>query len=445
MKKYITICIAVIILILVSCSKEESDDTVRIWIYGYYDGGYKKVIELIKSEITNYAQENNINVEILSYSQEEMSEEDYQLKRNLALEHSNADIVVCDRYTNMSQMSDYAADYTKLENYKNIFDNFKVHYSIPIGIVIDTLLLNNETLKAYGVECNRYITMDEYYEIKQSMKKKGARFSYNAEEEYQLIRYYINKNNLKMIMKDGKYTVDKEIAMKTIKEVSEDLVKNYEEMDSLKRDEYIQDANREKIIFDQATGRVLAQMIPDTYPLKFLSFTADKLYPFDDYKFVINNEIDKCMDFTPCLFINEKTKKDDTYKVGNFLISDIFQRRLYNNSVAFSTIVDTHEVKEKIGYNDDWSYKYEPGKTKIYSQMLNDKDINGIINAVQNAYKILKSTDTEKFYENRYYWNELKTFVLSGAFKMKNNHNYNESEFNKFVDEFLTNFNVQYN
>jgi len=75
-------------------------------------------------------------------------------------------------------MSEYAGDYTKLENYKNLFDNFKGHYCIPICSLMDTIVLDNEVLKSYGIECDKYITLDEYYDIKQSMKEKGAKFRY---------------------------------------------------------------------------------------------------------------------------------------------------------------------------------------------------------------------------------------------------------------------------
>lgn len=58
--------------------------------------------------------------------------------------------------------------------------------------------------------------MDEYYNIKQSLKEKGAKLKYNKVEELQLFNYYINKNNLELIEKDGKYTIDRELGMKTI-------------------------------------------------------------------------------------------------------------------------------------------------------------------------------------------------------------------------------------
>lgn len=156
MKKYITIFI-IMMLVLVSCNKAEPDDTVKVWMYRYSgeSGGTYDIMNLIETEITNYAEENKIKVEILNYKEDELSLEDYKLKRNLALEHGNADIIIGDMYGNMAQMSEYAGDYTKLENYENIFDNFKGQCCIPIGSIMRSILLDNKVLKSYSIECNR--------------------------------------------------------------------------------------------------------------------------------------------------------------------------------------------------------------------------------------------------------------------------------------------------
>lgn len=168
--------------------------------------------------------------------------------------------------------------------------------------------------------------------------------------------------------------------------------------------------------------------------------------PYEDFTVVIRDDIEDTMKYVPCLFINKNTKNDDTYKIADFLISDTFQKRVFNNTVAFSTIIDTPEVKEKIGYNDDWSYKYEPGVTKVYNHSLNKNDINSIIMAVQKSYEIFKNIDIQRFfYESLEYSDAIREFTIGEAFKMIDTLNYDEAEFNKYADEFLINFNVQYN
>ncbi len=134
MKKFITIYVAVIMLILVSCSKAKTDDTVKIWMYKYsYFYGDTQLKELIESQINKYANENNIKVEFIEFSEEELNAEDYILKRNIAVADGNADIVIGDIYSNMLQISKYAGNYPKLSNYKNLFENYKGQYCIPIG------------------------------------------------------------------------------------------------------------------------------------------------------------------------------------------------------------------------------------------------------------------------------------------------------------------------
>jgi len=248
-----------------------------------------------------------------------------------------------------------------------------------------------------------------------------------------------------MIKENGKYTMDKELAMKTIKEVSEDIKNHYSfHMNIEKREELLNIENKEKVIYDEALGRAFAQE-GEFFPLKFLTFTGDYEYHFEDYKVVIKNDIEKTMLRMPCFFISKNTKKDNTYKAADFLISDVFQRRVYNNTVGFSTVIETPDVKEKTGHNDDWSYKYDPVATEIYNQALTKNDINGIIKAVQKSYEIFKNTDTKKFYTPLEYRIAVRAFIIGRTCEMINNPNYDETEFNKDADEFLTNFNVQYN
>ncbi len=45
----------------------------------------------------------------------------------------------------------------------------------------------------------------------------------------------------------------------------------------------------------------------------------------------------------------------------------------------------------------------------------------------------------------RDYSNALKEFLVREVYRTIENTNYDEAEFNKNADEFLTNFNVQYN
>lgn len=445
MKKYIIIAITILMALLtLSCSRQEEDETVRIWMYRYKgDSGVNELKDLIESEILYYAEENNIKAEVAVYSNEEMAEEDYILKRNLALEHGDADIVIGDMRTGMHQMSNYAADCTKLSNYINVFENFKGQYFVPLASIMNTIILDKQVLESYGVESDKYITLDKYYEIKQELKASGARFKYEAEEHNQLLQYYIDKNDLKMISENGRFNIDRQAAIKTISEIAEDIVKNYDiDIHAIKEIE--RNDNIDKIIYDEALGRSFAQ-IGQYEPLKFLSLTADIALPFEDYIVVIENDLENSMLRVPCMLINKDSKKENTFVLADFLLSDIFQRRVYNNTTAFSTITDTLQVRQDTGYNDDRSYRYEPGKTKIYNHSLTGKDIKELIPVVQEAYEMFKNTNTEKFFTPYEYRIALQVFIGREALKMIEYHNYNEENFNRSVDEYLTRFNVLYN
>jgi len=440
----------VIMLILVSCNKAESDNTVRIWMYrymGYY--GDLDLKDIIENDIKDYAIENDIKVEFMKYSDEELSIEDYILKRNLALEHGNADIVIGDINSGIAKISNYVGDYTKLSNYKNVFDNYKGLYCIPIASLMRTIVVDNEVLNLYGIECNKYITLDQYYEIKQTMKERGAKFKYDWAEDSQLFNYYVNKNNIEMIKDDGKFTLDKKLVLKAVMEISEDIQEHYNvDMDIENREEQLYSTeNYRGTIYDEASGRDFAKEGEFLYPLKFSTLTyEDDDIPFEDYTVVIRNDIEECMYTLPSLLINKNTKKDNTYKIADFLISDTFQEKIYNSTLAYSTIVDTHEVKEKIGYNDDWSYKNDSETTKKYNQELNNNDMKDIIDGVKKSYEIFKSVDAKKVFNTpRLHSEAIYQLINEEVYKIIDDPNYDETVFNKNADEFLINFNVKCN
>ncbi len=255
---------------------------------------------------------------------------------------------------------------------------------------MDTIILDKQVLRSYGIECDEYISMDEYYEIKQEMKKKGAKFRYDCIEDMQLFNYYLDKNKLEMIKNDGKYSIDRNLAMRTIEEISKDIQEHYNvDMDFEKREEQIYSTgDGYQIIFDEALGRALSQR-GDSYPLKFFTLIGySKDSPFEDYAIVIKNETEDCMGRVPCVFINKNTKKDNAYEIADFLISDEFQINMYKKTLAYSTIIDTPEIKEKIGYDGDWNYKAGIEEAKQLNQEFNENKVNNTIDAVHKSYEI---------------------------------------------------------
>lgn len=148
----------------------------------------------------------------------------------------------------------------------------------------------------------------------------------------------------------------------------------------------------------------------------------------------------------PCLFINKKTKKDNTYKIADFLISESLQTKIYKHTLSYSTIIDTPKVKEEIGYNDDWSYKYDFDKAKQFNQELNANEVKNGIAAVKKSYELFKNINTDNFFcIPSEYEDAIRVFVIREVYKIVDNPNYDEVEFNKNADEFITNFNVKYN
>lgn len=108
------------------------------------------------------------------------------MKRNALIECGDVDILF-DNVDNLYSLRNKCGDYTKLETYKNIFNTMKGHYCLPLCYRAIAKVINNEVLKKYGINCDKVITLDEYYDIKYKLRNSGAEFDLTGMETIELV------------------------------------------------------------------------------------------------------------------------------------------------------------------------------------------------------------------------------------------------------------------
>jgi len=437
-----------ILLGLTACSsnvnQEVEDDTIKIWWYeedGGVDGNtnynfvMNKAIEKLKFD----AELNDMKIDINKYSYKDLSYEDYVLKRNAAVSYGDVNVIF-DTVDNLYQLRDKAGSYEKIESYKKIFDNFKNQYCIPIFPDMRVNFVNTDVLEKYNIQPQNVITLSEYYEIKQSMKKEGAKFKLNDKELWELIDYYIMKNNAEVSTKDGKFDIDKESVKNTILEVVDDLNNYYDySLNDIEADD------TEYKIYEQTSGYEFSGLMYNFSALSYEEYDNNRPSIEKSTIVIMDNNYFK---FTiPCVFIPENNKSEDSYKLANVLLNDGFQNSLYD--MGFGVITNSEKIKELIGFDENWNYvgvKDAVGAdgqkfvTKIYPK----KDEDKLYELLTKGYEIIRSKDMSGFFMDSSYDNELSGFIYSEILNIiKNNNKFDN--FNEDMDDFITNLNVMHN
>ena len=448
LKKLCVITLIMFLLTLTACSsnvvREVEDDAVKIWWYEeepaqdgdtFYNHIMKMAIEKLKFD----ADLNDIKMEINKFSYKDLSYEDYVLKRNAAITYGDVNIIF-DKVDNLYQLRDKAGSYEKIEKYEKIFDNLKNQYCIPIFTDMRVNFVNNDVLKKYNIEIKNVITLNEYYEIKQNMKRSGAEFKPNNEEIRELIDYYAVKNNAEVITKDGKLDINKEAVKNTILEVVDDLNNYYDySLNDIETDD------TEYKIYEQTSGYEFSGLMYNYSALSYEEYDNNRP-PIEKSTIVVMDD-DYFKFNIPCIFIPENNKNVDAYKLANVLISDGFQISLYEE--GFGVITNSQRVKELTGFDKNWNYvgvRYltdadgNKVATKIYAKKEEDK----LYELLTKGYEIIRSRDMSKFFMDSSYDDELRGFIYSEILNIiKNNNKFDN--FNKDMDDFITNLNVMHN
>ncbi len=427
-----------ITLILISCS-EKKDETVKIWYYEYEFSPNSGIIEKAIEYIEKFAEVNDIKIEVSKYSYKDMSYDDYALKRNLAIEHGDVDIIL-DRIESLYRIRKYAGDYSKLENYENIVESFSEGYCIPISYNMPAIFVKNEVLDMYGVKTDKVISLIEYYEMKQAMKENGARFKLIATELYELIDYYVLKNNLKIYSDNGIFTVDKDLMINTINEIYDDIDKYYEE------DEVGGNWVDDYLIYDMNSNKTLTY----EHVLPALNVNEYRGEPIiKDYTIALIDEeysLPHWNKSSQCIFINKNSTNESLFKVAGSLFSDGFQYLNYNYGNGIVT--NTDYVMEYIGFEPNGRYTGQKfiddsgnilQKNKYYDKNSEER----LFEMMEKAYKSLGEKNTEDTYDYVLLKPQLEYFIFDVIDYEKSGSE--EVDIDKEIDDYIKKINISYN
>ncbi|WP_313164716.1 hypothetical protein [Sedimentibacter sp.] len=451
MKKiYLLLCIA-FITVLTSCSEQTSveNNVVKIWWYKYDKYNlHNFIIEAAIDKIKYQAELYDIEIDVRQFSYSDLSYNDYILKRNLAIEHGDLDMTF-DSSGNLYDLKDKAISYDKIENYKNIFDNLKNQYCIPLCTDLRVNFINNDALIKYNIEPKNVISLDEYYEIKQRMKAEGAEFNLNAAEFDELVDYYYRKNNLEIIKEKNNLYIDKNAVLSTVYDVIDDIENNYDYDYFIKNSKHIFGNDMEYKIIEKRSGYEFSGLMYNYLALNYKEFSKNHpsienntivLWDNNRYSAYAYNNY-----FIPCLFIPQNSKSNNVYIIADTLLSDGFQISLYNSGNA-GVITNSEDVKKLIGFNKDWNYVgvkniTDENGNKVSLKSYPLKEEEKLYEVLTRGYKIVRNMDMSYFFsDGRHYW-ELKDFVAGMVIATIKDENILK-DFDKIANDFIINLNI---
>lgn len=448
-KNISVILIITYILALTSCSKKSYDNAeIQLWYYDYgliynYSTNMRHLVEAIK----DFCQKSEIPIKIFKYDKEILSYEDYVLKRNLAAADGNMIILEDAKY--IWDLSKHHADYTKLENYNNIFDEYKNTFCIPIGIKGTYNVIDSKILEYYGIKLNKsIITYDEYLEIKQVMKEKGAKFRMNAREYIQKIEYFQNRYGLLYVndTSESLNNTDKfrNSLKSTITEICDDFIRDGE-VNKLVVSDLVIDYNT----YDENSSLNLYKIAEHTGLTAYFWLERDSELIIDNI--LVADASDKL--FSPCFYMNKKITNQRIWQLANFITSeDIFKIITSDQAPGYLPVRNDKVVREVLELDDNLKYK---GKYKVLADQGNEKyiKISNIIDEISELTmknKEGKEFFSKKFFINKRYFDKIKKFIETNLVRLsENSYDYNNEKMSKLldkeIDEFVKNFNIHNN
>ena len=448
MKKIYLFLSVILIAILTSCSEQtgEERDVVKIWWYKQEDGTiFNFIVEKAIESILFQANLDDIEVDIKQFSYSDISYDDYVLKRNLAIEHGDLDMTF-DLPGSLYALRNKAADYDRIENYKNVFNNYKNQYCVPLCTVLRVNFVNNDALIKYNIEPKNVISLDEYYDIKQRMKENGAEFKLNSQEFRELVDYYSIKNNLK-ILRDQKGTyIDKTAALTAVRELIDDIKSNYDY-------EYIinDSADYDYKIIEEKSGYEFSGL---PYNYSALSYNEFRSRPsIENYTIVLldnNGEFFSIYNrvIMPCLFISKSSKNDNVYNIADTLLRDGFQISLYERGIE-GVITNLDSTRDLIGFDEDWNYVGVKNLTdengnKVALKLYPKNEEQKLYEVLTKGYEVVRNVDMSYFFSSVHYYGKLNMFVADMAAAIIRDERTLE-DFDKMADDFIINLNISGN
>lgn len=332
---YIFILVSIGVFFISNLKNKNENNAVEIWWYEYegeylYNRLIRRVVDVIVFNSFNF---HGITVKEVKYSYKDMTYDDYVFKRNIALSTRNA--LTIDDSKNLYSLRNYHDDYNKVENYSedNFVDMFKGKYCIPMGIYSQCVLINREIFDYYNIEINnnKLYTYSEFLELRQELKKDGARFALNRQDYFYTIDYYIDKNRLNSSDLFNSFDIGeneyRQALKKTIIEINNDFNNYYNDkinFNILLGNEYEQSVEfNENEIYDTTSAQVLmsTRAVHPFYDSDYNRATGD-----------FSNKIPVLLDSyytsktlkSPCIFIYNKEHDESLYKIASELLTDIY-------------------------------------------------------------------------------------------------------------------------
>jgi hypothetical protein len=423
-----------------SISIVKPKDTIQLWYYIFSKGVYEHEIASIVDKAKQYCEESNINLEVVGYDRDAMSEEDYILKRNIAMASGNA--IVVDNLRNLRMIAEQHADYSKIDNYDTLLNPYKNKFCIPLGAMYDGISLDSKVLQYYGISTNRILTYSEYLELKQDLKEKGARFELNNREFGQVIEYYMYKNSFIYLYEDDEKLKEKnkfkEVLKTIITGVCNDII--------IYNDADLRISNNNMDIHDKTSNI--------SFDIFGFNDVRDILSP-GSYSSVVNSSLhgkyqtdmtDKILYIdphssgsTPNIFLYKKITDERIYGLVNHLAneetfimiqtSDINGRKELQQSYAPVFKID--KAKELLNLNDNFEYvrlDYNFGYENI-------KLVNLSYDMVLKDEEKLKEL-TNAHFSNIDYRSEIRYFIMKTVEKIAQKLSGEDSSLIKFNSEY---------
>lgn len=462
-KRAIFISLSILILlILVSCNKK-NDDKAEIQIWAYYHESinphdtneyYNETANLITS-IKMFCYENEIPIKFFIYSNKTLSYEDYTLKRNIAAANVGNMIIIEDaRY--LWDLYEQHADYTKLESYAKILDVYKNRFCIPIGTRQGNLVINRSILNYYNIELDKpLITYDEYLEVKQSIKDKGAKFYMNQFEFSEKLNYYINKFGLLYINNASKILNNMNTFKMVLKSVIVEICNDFIKYNDSKLD--VINSEREKTfnVYDENSG---LDMYYQTYYNGMQTLVSIPLTSYDfismKYDYIYGDNVVVWQPFqrlSPSFYMYKKISNDRIYEIANFIVSEESFKTISGSIHASSPSLNGELIREVLELDESFNYN---GNYKAAAKSGDERSLK-IIKLIDETFNMLiKNNETsmtlaDSYFINEEYFIRIKSFIAESINKLsESNFNFKDKIIDRWLEEqiseFVKNFNIHY-
>ena len=450
--KLITIILVIMTMFLLSCNNASDDnDTIQLWWYDNLNSDlYTESVTNIIDKVQLYCHKNNIPLVVVKHNKNSLSYNDFVMKRNVSMAKGN--VLLIEDVSMLHDIAKQHADYTKIKNYDNILDNYKGRFCIPLFLGYSAIGIENDILKYYGISLGKcLITKDEYLDVKQQMKEKGAIFTPNIYEYAEIIEYYLMKNNLNHIDDYGEIIgnedIFKEALKNTVIDVYNDVKLNSIEFEGIDFKNKEKTSNSNYIIYDENSK---LDINFSKRPYMLTDYERYDLLNEDilNMTFILNNNNVN----SPSLYIYKKVTNEKIYDIANEMLDESYYMAVSDYYYhPYFPVVNTKGINEILAVDENWNY----------NGIIIDGAKNGIIkNAklvtlINEIYEmIIKDKDKSLRLANSYFsnpshyiiiYNEIHSIVqILIAENIDCSTAKAEDIINKSINNFITNFKVYY-